>query len=147
MISGNLLKSSLFLLFLFFVSSFLTASAQILNQPEWQLLGNVKIIPTSESATIKPVKEYKDSVFRKVRLKISEGSLKVREVKIYMSDGHVIKSGIQKILKNGMVTRELIIPDHRHSIKKIVVLFKAPMTHSIAISAFGKELLEEYSES
>ncbi|MRI33135.1 hypothetical protein EOPP23_09080 [Endozoicomonas sp. OPT23] len=119
----------------------------MIYKPEWLAVGSTKVIPTSESATIKLKADLKDRVFRKVRLKVADGSLKVKEVKIYMSDGHVLKSGIQKVIKNGMATRELIIPDHRRSIKKIVVLFKAPMTQSVMISAIGQELIEEYPES
>ena len=131
---------------LFFLTIMLSF-VSIADQPEWQALGSIKIIPTSDSATIRLNNELEERVFRKVRLKVADGNLKVKEVKIYMSDGHILKSGIQKVIKNGMATRELIIPDHRRSIKKIVVLFKAPMTQSVVISAVGQELFEEYPES
>ncbi len=147
MSSKKILNNALFFGSLLFAFASFAEVTSTMYQPEWLVLGSTNVISTSESVTIKLNSELKDKVFRKIRLKVADGSLKVREVKIYMSDGHVVKSGIQKVIKNGMMTRELIIPDHRRSIKKIVIMFKAPLAQGVVIMAVGKERLEEYSES
>ncbi|MGI9279405.1 MAG: hypothetical protein ACR2PX_07220 [Endozoicomonas sp.] len=112
---------------------------QAASDADWQRIGEKQIIPTDDTTTIRIISEAKYVPYKSIKFHITRGDLKIRSAKVHLSDGHVINLSIQKLIKVGLETRELAIPDHFRSIKKIVLYIKAPIDHSSNVIAYGKK--------
>ncbi|KEQ16392.1 hypothetical protein [Endozoicomonas numazuensis] len=112
---------------------------QAASDGDWQRIGEKQIIPTDDTTTIRIAAEAKTIPYKTLKFHVTRGNLKIRSAKVHMSDGHVIKLSVQKLILAGLETREFPIPDHYRSIKKIVLNIQAPIDHSSNVIVYGKK--------
>jgi hypothetical protein len=117
----------------------LPLSAQAATDEDWQRIGDAHVIATNDMVNIRIKEQAKNTPFKTLRFHVTHGDLKLRSAKVHMNDGHAINLSIQKLIKAGLSSRELTIPDHSRAIKKVVLYYQAPVDHSADVTLYAKK--------
>ncbi|WP_252177507.1 hypothetical protein [Endozoicomonas sp. 4G] len=104
---------------------------------EWQKIGEKQVLPSEDTVNIKISSQARKMPYKALKFHITQGDLKIRSGKVYMSDGQVINLSIQKRVRSGMETREFPIPAHNRSIQKIMLFIQPPIDHSSNVTVYA----------
>ena len=124
-------------------SFFLSLSAFAGSDTHWQTIGSTHITASSEMTTIQIHPKAKDTIWKSIKLRISKGDVKVRKLKLLMSDNQVVMLDVQKLIKAGLSSRVLKVPDRGRTIKKVTVFYQSPGDHSADITLMAAETLSQ----
>lgn len=138
----KLFSRFLFSWYLLVCSAFVALSSSAAPIPEWSKLGGAHLTVAKEMVTIPVRSDARETKMKHVKFHVSGGEVKLIKAKVYMVDNQVLMLDIQKRVKPGLETRSFKIADHYRGIKKVVLYYSSPSSHSSDVILLGEPRTE-----
>lgn len=81
------------------------------GEGEWEKIAEKKVSFKSETDTVNPMSPFADTHFSHIKIKCINGTVNLKKITVYMSDGEEKEFDNLGILNKGMSSRSLNIPN------------------------------------
>ncbi|WP_462158948.1 hypothetical protein [Pseudoalteromonas sp. GB56] len=78
---------------------------------EWEKIADKKVSFKSETDTVNPMSPFADSHFSHIKIKCTNGTVNLKKITVYMSNGEEREFDNLGILNKGMSSRSLNLPN------------------------------------
>lgn len=140
-------------IFMSFLVLFMAPASFAKQNDDWVMISDKIVNYKSETDTVEPLAYISDRNFSKIKIKVVQGTINLKEVTVTMSDGSTKELNSMGTLTKGMSTRAWTLPgDETAKFKKLEMTYDSwgsntlnavGLSKKAKIEVWGKKRTEE----